>query len=79
MAAIAANASFRNKEKRFLLPLTMASNVAFFCGLFGFVYAWFGIADARVLAYGLIAAMLVTFGLLTWGLARLQNVIRGRA
>lgn len=68
----------QQKEKWLLRPVAIAGSIAWFAGIFGFVYYYFGIYSHETLILMLIAALAVNAGLLIWGVARIQNAIRGR-
>jgi len=67
-----------SRLRTLIKPITWASSVSFFCGIFGMVYAYFGYLDDQTLAYGLSAVLIINFVLLFWGIHRLRNVARGR-
>ena len=57
-------------------PINWAFHLSFDIGLFGFVYCWFNIWDAKMIAYTLSAVLAVNAGLLIWGISRLTRATR---
>lgn len=77
MATIAASATREDKQKWLMRPFNWASNVAYFCAIFGAVYYWFGLVNDRILVPGLLAALTLTAVLLLWGFRRMHLATRG--
>jgi hypothetical protein len=78
MATVAASATKEEKENWLLRPFEWASNVC----LLGFMAAIGMLFDkaleAKIELVILLIVMATSMGLITWGLRRLQNTIRGR-
>lgn len=77
MKGVAA-ATRQEKEKWLLQPIGIASTVAWFGCIFGFVYYYFGFVDLEVVVVGLCAALGVIAGLLLWGTKRIADAAHGR-
>ena len=78
MTAIAAWQTREEKEKWLLRPVDWASCVAMFGGFMTLAMLYAGVERPTVLCVA-IGANIVTFVLLTWGIARIKNKARGRA
>lgn len=68
----------QQKEKWLLRPISWAGHLAWVFAVFGFVYYYFEIYGHETVVPMLIGALAATSVLLIWGLARIQNAIRGR-
>lgn len=73
-----AAATREKKEKWLLQPISIASSIAWFGCIFGFVYYYFGLVDLELVAVGLCAALGIIAGLLLWGIKRINDAVHGR-
>lgn len=70
--------TFQEKEKWLLRPVAIAGSIAWFAGIFGFVYYYFGMLGHETIILLLVAALAINAGLLIWGVARIQKAARGQ-
>jgi hypothetical protein len=76
--SISSTTTFEDKEKWLLRPLSIASSIAWFMSIGGFVYFYFGIYEHETIILMLIAALAVNAGLLIWCTARIARAARGQ-
>ncbi len=74
--SVAVHGTREEKLKWLLRPVQWASTLSFFSAIFGFVYWHYGFYEANSLAFGLCAILAVNAALLSWALARVNNVAR---
>lgn len=75
--SISSATTFEEKEKWLLRPVAIAGSIAWFAGIFGFVYYYFGLLHHEAIILLLVAAFAVNAGLLIWGVARITKAARG--
>lgn len=59
-----------------LRPLNWVISLSMFCGVFGFVYCYFGAVEFKWAAYALSALMILNCGLASFALARISSAAR---
>lgn len=76
--SISSTTTFEEKEKWLLRPVSIAGSIAWFAGIFGFAYYYFGLLNHETIILLLVAALAVNAGLLIWGVARIARAARGQ-